>query len=239
MPHPERLARVRLRCGEPGLLVQPGRDRPQRLAREEPVGHLADHCRLLRDQHPAGAVPELRRPMPVAPLSLLPVRASDAISLVPGLVRGHRDELPGHQPALVRVQIERPTHHRFDADRMRLHQVNQIFQLARTAVEAIHMPHHNPRRTLSHPSQQLLKLGTLLVQIRGRVVIHEHVLSSHIQPEATAQRQAVISLALDSGFLASPILTDPQIDQNLIRNSGSLARSRPPQHTHRHLDTST
>ncbi|MDN5717849.1 MAG: hypothetical protein L0G89_11520, partial [Janibacter sp.] len=54
-----------------------------------------------------------------------------------------------------------------------------------------------------------------------------------------AQSKAVIALPFNAGFLARPILTDPQIQQHLLCVTPRRVRSRPLQHVRCHLDTST
>ena len=173
-----------------------------------------NHSGFFRDEDTAEPVPVLRGTMPLTPLRLLPIRTTNAVGFMPRLIRRDRDQLAGHQPALVRVQIERATFDGVDADRMRLHEIDEIFQLARLPIKPIHMPRHDPSVTELHPFKEIEVAGAFLVSIRGDIVIHKHGRVFHTEP--VAKGEAVLPLPLNPGLRARAILADAQIDDHLL-----------------------
>nr|WP_249268522.1 hypothetical protein [Microbacterium sp. JB110] len=133
----------------------------------------------------------------------------DPVGFVPGLVRGDRDELAGHEAALVRVQIEPATLNSLDPHRVLLDQVDHVLQLPWLPVQAVHMPHDDDRDPGADMRYQAVVSRTAAPIERGDVVVDED--QWILIPELCGKSEAVLLLALHAGTLTRTILRDPQI----------------------------
>ncbi|NKX92165.1 hypothetical protein HF995_02570 [Sanguibacter hominis ATCC BAA-789] len=150
------------------------------------------------------------------------VGAFDAV--VPGLVRGDRDELTGHRPALGGVQIEPATTDGRDPHRVLLNEVDEVFEFAGLPVEAVDVPDDDVRHPGPHLRDQRVVSVPPAPIDRGDVVVDEHLRIG--EPEFRGVGEAVFLLALDAGLQAGAILRDPQIHCRLLRHHTSTSLSQ-------------
>jgi len=151
------------------------------------------------------------------------VGAFDAVGLMPGLVRGDRDELAGHEPALGGVQVEPATTDGLDPHRVLLNQVDQVLELARLPVEAIDVPDDDRCQPGPHlRDERVVPVPPATIE-RGDVVVDEHRRIGETQFRCVGE--AVFLLTLDAGLQAGAILRDPQIHRRLPHHLSSVGRS--------------
>ena len=114
----------------------------------------------------------------------------------------------------MRVQVERAAFDGVDADRVRFHEIDEVFQLARLPIKPIHVPGHDACGAELHPFKEFEVAGAFLVPVRGDIVIHKHHRFSNAEP--VAEVDAVLPLPLNPSLRTRPILTDAQVDDHLL-----------------------